>query len=254
MNASGVLNADEITCIGTGSCLQITGGSINSKIGKLITKDTSESSSPTVLLSGGSGTQELVLYFKEIQNLNVGEAVKANQGNLTLIGDKIFSNDDLSLNFVHPIVSAYVQCDKIISTSKGIHIENRTDQIVIDANYIEGGNGNNGVIRSVSLSKYVIRNAKIVNTYVGSSSPYSRGIFINYGNTNSQTIELENLIIVTGVDANDYCIYFEPGTPPTTMEIKNLNLFSNKDKLSSVNFLVGDIGNNKFIISGDVKA
>lgn len=254
LNATGVLNADEIICKGTGTCLQITGGLVNSKIGKLITLSTSESSDPTLLLSGGSGTQELILYFNEIQNLNVGEAVKANQGKLTLIGNKIFSNDDLTLNFIHPIISAYVQCDKIISTNKGIHIENQSNQIIIDANYIEGGNGNNGVIRSALFSKYIIRNAKIVNTYTGDVDPYSIGIFINYGETNSQTIELENLIIVTGNDSNDLCIKFEDGLLPTTMDIKNLNLFSNKGKSSSVIFLVGDTGNNKFITSGDVKA
>ncbi len=59
------------------------------------------------------------------------------------------------------LVSANFQCDEIISGTKGINIDNSDEPIIIDANYIEGSNGNDGVINSASGSNYVLRNAKI---------------------------------------------------------------------------------------------
>ena len=112
----------------------------------------------------------------------------------------------------------------------------------------ESFNGNDGVIKSASGSNYVLRNAKIKNTT--SSSP-SIGIYIDSGSsTTDQTIELENLIIITGTDSIDYSIFRDGMT--TGIEIKNLGLFVKKDKNSLVSFTIGTSTNFKYIVSPDI--
>lgn len=105
-------------------------------------------------------------------------------------------------------------------------------------------------MKSATGSKYILRNAKIKNTYTGSSTPYSIGIYIDTGDsTSDQQIELENLIIVTGTGMNDFSI-FRNGS--TGIEIKNLGLFAKVDKNSLVSFVIGTLTNYKFIISTDI--
>jgi len=188
----------------------------------------------------------------EIQNLNIngGDAVSANYGNINLIGRRIFSTDGLSLDLAS---DANILVDEIISVTKGINIHNTsTQKIIIDSNKIEGSNGNDGVIRSSTGSNYVIRNAKIINTYTGSSAPFSRGIFISDNNqANDQTIEIENLIIVTGTGSNDASIYRDGNQ---NIDIKNLTLFVKKDISSNITLKIGTgiTGNFKYIVSMDV--
>ncbi|MBK7254407.1 MAG: hypothetical protein IPI04_10975 [Ignavibacteria bacterium] len=142
--------------------------------------------------------------------------------------------------------------DEIISKTKGINIDNNPSsgnkKVIIDANIIEGSNGNDGVIRSATGSNYVVRNAKIKNT--ATSSP-SIGIYIETGtNTLDQAIELENLIIVTGVDTTDFSL-FRDGTTVGII-IKNLGLFVKKDKNTLVTFAIGTSTNYKYVVSTDV--
>ena len=100
------------------------------------------------------------------------------------------------------------------------------------------------MIKCNNSTNIVIRNAKIINTYTGSSSPYSRGIYIT-DHDGGQLMEIENLIIVTGTTANDFCIY-RAGT--TNIDIMNLNLFSNQDKSGHFTLKIGDTSNKKFIV------
>lgn len=234
LTANGVLNVGEIICKGTGSCLHVKGGLINSKIERLITESTTEESFPTLQMSNGSGTQELILYFNEIQNFNSGEAVKVSQGKVTLIGDTIHADDNLSMNFLSPIISANVICNKIISDTKGINIDNSNQEIIIDANYIEGNIGNDGVIKSSGTSKYMLRNAKITCTDTSSNSVC---IYIPNSAANLQTIQIENLILVTGNISTGDTIR---RIGDNEMKIKNLGLFVNKEiNLTKTPLLIG---------------
>ncbi|MBK7158904.1 MAG: hypothetical protein IPH77_10150 [Ignavibacteria bacterium] len=152
-------------------------------------------------LSDGTGTQNLTLFFDEIQNLSKegGNAVTASEGILNLNGRYIYAKGGMSMDLR---ADADILVDEIISKTKGININNNPSsgnkKVIIDANIIEGSNGNDGVIRSATGSNYVVRNAKIKNT--ATSSP-SIGIYIETGtNTLDQAIELENLNLVTGVE------------------------------------------------------
>jgi len=248
----GFLTANEIICKNDASCLFFRGGSLTANVLKLTTQSSGNASAGTVRMSGDSGGQDLTLYFDEIQNLNIngGDAVSANYGKINLIGRRIFSTDGLSLDLAS---DANILVDEIISVTKGINIHNTsTQKIIIDSNKIEGSNGNDGVIRSSTGSNYVIRNAKIINTYTGSSAPFSRGIFISDNNqANDQTIEIENLIIVTGTGSNDASIYRDGNQ---NIDIKNLTLFVKKDISSNITLKIGTgiTGNFKYIVSMDV--
>ena len=145
---------------------------------------------------------------------------------------------------------ADIRAVEIISGTKGINIHNSSSQkIIIDADYIEESNGNDGVIRSSSGSNYVLRNAKIKNNYSGSSSPYSRGIYIDGGSVDDQTIEIENVIIVTGTGSLDFSI-FRSGS--NGINIKNYGLFVKKGVSSLVGFIVGTNSNFKVITNNDI--
>lgn len=207
-------------CKNEGSCLNFKAGSLIANILKLTTVNNDVQTSGTVELSGGTGTQTLTLYFDEIQNLSSkdGDSVVANEGKIILIGRRIYTIDGKSLDLS---ADAEISVDEIISDSKGIYIHNgSTQKIIIDSNKIEGSNGIDGVIKSISGFNYVLRNAKVINTY--SSSP-SIGIYIDTG---SQTIEIENLIIVTGTETTDFSIFRNSSS---NIDIKNLGLFVKTD-------------------------
>lgn len=250
LKGSGFLNANEVICNNEGSCLNFKAGTLIASILKLTTIDAHLSTAGTVQLSGGTETQNLTLYFDEIQNLSTsgGDGVNASEGTLNLFGRRVFSATGMSMDLA---ANADILVDEIISNSKGINIHNGSAQkIIIDSNYIEGSSGNDGVVRSESGSNYVLRNAKIKNTYTGSSSPHSRGIYIDSG---SQTIEIENLIIVTGAETDDYSIF---RNSTTNIDIKNLGLFVKKEISEHITLKIGTgtgIGENfKYIISSDI--
>ncbi len=257
LKGTGFIEVDEIICINTGTCIKVEAGNITANIRKLTTKNIENFTTdfvPVVDVSGGDGTQNLILNFDEIQNLKGGDGVRVEKGNASIIGRSIYSLSGLSVNITevtaNDIKQVLIQSDEIISGTKGINIKNSSEQIIIDANYIEGGNGNSGVVKSAAGSNYVLRNAKIKNTYAGSSTPYSRGIFIDSGiSTLDQQIELENIIIVTGTGSLDYSI-FRAGS--TGIEIKNLGLFAKVDKNNLVSFAIGKQINYKFIVSTDI--
>ncbi|MCB0726054.1 MAG: hypothetical protein KDD00_01220 [Ignavibacteriae bacterium] len=249
LQGTGFISADELICGGKGSCLDFKAGNITANIIKITSLETENAGYPTILLDDGSQNQNLILYFDEIQNLNSngGDAVKITEGIATLIGRRIYALNGMSVDLNNIIISALIQSDEIISETKGINISNSDEQVIIDANYIEGSNGNDGVIRSASGSNYLIRNAKITNTYT--SSP-SIGIYLDTG---SQTIEIENLIIVTGTETNDFSIF---RNSTTNIDIKNLGLFVKKAISMHITLKIGTgtgTGENfKYIISNDI--
>jgi len=252
IKGNGFLNSNEVICRNNGSCLNHKAGTFIANILKLTSTNIDIETAGTVQLSDGTGTQNLTLFFDEIQNLSKegGNAVTASEGILNLNGRYIYSKNGMSMDLA---ADADILVDEIISKTKGININNNptsgNKKIIIDANIIEGSNGNDGVIRSATGSNYVIRNAKIKNTYTGSSSPHSIGIYIASGDANNQSIEIENVIIVTGTDTNDYSL-FRAGT--SGIAIKNLGLFVKKDKNTNVSFAIGTITNFKYIISTDI--
>lgn len=249
---SGFLIANQVISNSNGSCLSHRAGNLTANILKLTTK-ANNSSTPraTVDVYNGTAAQTLTLNYDTIENLHsVGAtAVRLSEGFVNLIGRRIFSDKGLSMDLSG---DADIKAVEIISGTKGINIHNgSTQKIIIDANLIEGSNGNDGVIRSSSGSNYVIRNAKIKNIYTGSSSPYSRGIYIEQGSSaNNQSIELENIIIVTGTGSLDFSIY-RAGTT-NGIAIKNLGLFVNVDKNNLVSFEIGTSTNFKYIISPEI--
>ncbi|MFZ1320740.1 MAG: hypothetical protein WAT71_04215 [Ignavibacteria bacterium] len=234
-----------------GSCLKHLGGNLAATIYNINTllpaDETPSTAEPVIMVEEGNSSPELVLYFNEIKNYNSndGDAVKVTGGNATLIGNNIYCVNGLSLDLIDDIQSAYIKSDNIISLTKGINIENENDPVVIEANYIEGSNGNDGVVRSATDSNYVLRNAKIKNTYTGTTTPFSIGIYIPGGSANDQTIEIENLIIVTGTEENDFSIFRNDMT--NVISIKNLGLFVNTDISDKVQLLIGDDTNFKYI-------
>ena len=251
IKGDGILNANEVICRNNGSCLNHKAGTFIANILKLTSVNEDVESAGTVHLSDGTGTQNLTLFFDEIQNLSKegGNAVTASEGILNLNGRYIYSKAGLSMDLR---ADADILVDEIISKTKGININNNPSsgnkKVIIDANIIEGSNGNDGVIRSATGSNYVVRNAKIKNT--ATSSP-SIGIYIETGtNTLDQAIELENLIIVTGVDTTDFSL-FRDGTTVGII-IKNLGLFVKKDKNTLVTFAIGTSTNYKYVVSTDV--
>lgn len=245
----GFVNINEIICPVKGSCLVHTGGNIIANIIKLTTYDSSE---PAVWVGDGDESQDLKLYFNEIKNLNTtsGDAVKVTQGIVNIIGRKIYSSKGLSLDLKEDIVSAYFQCNEIISGTKGINIYNYSKAIIIQANFIEGSNGHYGVIYCYVRTNLVLRNAKIKNTSTSSSTPYSICIYI-YAGSFEQFFNFENVTIVTGNTSTGQTLYL-PVTGAEDPIVQNLGLFVNKYLGSAVNLQIGTAANYKYIQSSDV--
>ena len=248
LSGNGFVSIDEIICPVKGSCLVHRSGNITANIQKLTTSDPSE---PAVHIGNGDDSQNLVLYFNEIQNLNStsGDGVKVTEGIVNLIGNRIYSNKGLSLDLSGDIISAFVQCNEIISGTKGINIYNSNDPVIIDANYIEGSNGHYGVVYCDVHTNLVLKNAKIKNISTSGSSPHSICIYIN-ASSYEQFITIENVTIVTGNTSTGETIYTLIGANETL--VKNIGLYVNKNIESHVNLEIGTAANYKYIQSSDV--
>lgn len=244
---SGSIYINELKCLGLGSCLQLKDGILAANINKISTlvfDPESPATTSTILLPYGTGDPELVLYFDEIKNLNPNGAdcVTILKGKASLIGRRIYSESSKTIiigDVEHTIDSAYIQCDEIVSLLEGINIWNSTEPTVIDAKYIQGGGANAGVIKCNDTCNLVLRNAKIVNM----TESTSIGIYIT-NNSTGQLIELENLIIVAGLNIGDFSI-FRAGS--TNINIKNLLLFVNKPISDHITLQIGNSGNFKYI-------
>jgi hypothetical protein len=248
---SGFLNANEVICNNDSSCLFHKAGTLTANILKLTTTDNAVETGATVRVSSGTETPVLTLYFDEIQNLSSesGNAVDQLEGVMNLIGRRIYSEKGLSMDLR---ANANILVDEIISVEKGIFIANAGNQkTIIDSNYIEGSIGNYGVIYSLSGAHYSLKNAMIKNT---SPEKNSICIYLQSGEQDDQTIEIENLILVTGNTEDGETIYRDG---ETFNSIVNLLLFVNKEiDQDKVVLLVGTgliSGENyKYIYSADV--
>lgn len=254
-SSPGSIYINEIICNGYGSCINHISGTIAANITNIYTllpaNETPDTASPTILLAGEGDDPDLTLYFDEIKNLNSneGDAVKITKGKANLIGRKIMCIQGKSLDLTDSIVSAFIQCDEIVSLTQGINIENSDEPIIIDTSYIEGNIGNDGVVKSVSGSNYILRNAKIKCT---DETEDSICIYIDEG---EQNIEFENLILVTG-NLIDGETILRVGN---NIEIRNLNLFVNKSinenlitLLIGTGMIVPEDYNYKYIVSDEI--
>ena len=70
IKGDGILNANEVICRNNGSCLNHKAGTFIANILKLTSVNEDVESAGTVHLSDGTGTQNLTLFFDEIQNLS----------------------------------------------------------------------------------------------------------------------------------------------------------------------------------------
>ena len=250
IEGGGFIEIDEVICKNYGSCLIHRRGTITATILKLTTNNNTSTLLPTVSVSDGDGTQNLTLYFDEINNIGGGEAVKIAQGSANIIGRSIYSNSGFALNLVDYIVSAFFQCVDIISGERCININNNDQQIIVDANYIEGNTAeSDGVVYCSGGGNFSLKNAKIKNVNVeGTTPPYSIGIYLGSGTIN---MELENIIIVASeTSSNSKTI-----VSASARDVKNLGLFVNKPISANITLKIGTevvTGNYKYIVSGDI--
>lgn len=242
IKGDGILNANEVICRNNGSCLNHKAGTFIANILKLTSVNEDVESAGTVHLSDGTGTQNLTLFFDEIQNLSKegGNAVTASEGILNLNGRYIYSKAGLSMDLA---ADADILVDEIISKNKGIKIHNSTStKIIIDSNLIEGKSPNttSGVITCLTNSNLLLRNAKIRN--VGADNN-SYGIYIP--STGTHLVEIENIIVVTfDPDETNNGTIFKAGS---SLNIKNSLVFLNK-AATNVNFIIGSTTNKKVIV------
>ncbi|MBK8381734.1 MAG: hypothetical protein IPL16_07570 [Ignavibacteria bacterium] len=113
-----------------------------------------------------------------------------------------------------------------------MNLSNFTNQITIDANYIQGYRSNGVVF--INDANVQIKNAKLVNTYTGTSVS-SLGIFI----AGTKVITLINVQIVIGELSNGRSIYHTGSTELNTFDLKNYGLFVNKAIDSNLKLLIG---------------
>jgi len=250
ITGNGFINIDEVICPNKGSCLVHRSGNITATILKLTTMD---SSAPAVWVGDGDESQNLQLYFDEIQNNNTtsGDAVKVSQGRANIIGRRIYSNKGKSLLLTGDVISAFIQSNQIVSGGRCIEIGNTDEQIVIDANYIEGNTGSSdGTIYCNSNANFLLRNAKITNMKTTGSTPFAIGIYL--GSSGSIDMELEKIVIVTSdTDATNARTIFSE----VSRNVKNLGLYVNKHISSNITLKIGTevvTGNYKYIVSTDL--
>jgi len=241
LNGSGSIYLDELVCNGYGSCLEQTGGIINGKILKIKTLNNGTAAHPAILVDNVSGDQLLNLNFDEIENLNStdGDAVTIAEGSAILTGRRIYSSKGLSLDLG---ANANIRCSEIISDVQGVNIHNTDpERIIIDADIIKGGIGNNGAVYAVNSANFTLRNATVTCTNTSSSST---AIYLNPGGGNL-VVEFINLIAVTGNTTWGNSVYCIPGVNDTN--INNYTLFVNK-VVDGATVIIGTGANHKYII------
>lgn len=131
--------------------------------------------------SQGTGTEELILYFDEIQSLEgeelSGTGIEATGGKSVFIGRRVFSSTTYALSFGgSQTKGGYFKCDEIISESSiAIQSGAYSEELNIYANKIEGNYtaaGFSVVILSTGVnshaSKLNLSNAKIKNNNTSS--------------------------------------------------------------------------------------
>lgn len=248
---NGFLKIDEILCRNLGHCLSHREGNIIARINKLTSINNTTSSPATVHVrqyngNTNTGSQTLILYFDEIQALSGVVAtnlstsgVEVGEGTGVFIGRKVYSRDNPAFQIQGANTKGYIKCIEIISQGRSNNIpvnamdlSNFTNQITINANYIQGYR-NNGVI-FINDANVQVKNAKLINTYTGTSVS-SLGIFI----AGTKVITLINVEIVIGELTNGRTIYHTGSTEPESFDLKNYGLFVNKAIDSNLKLLIG---------------
>lgn len=257
---NGFLKIEEILCRNLGHCLSHREGEITARIKNLTTATRrTGNSAATVHIDqyqfGQVGTQKLILYFDEIKALSEGTGIVSNdgiqvrEGTGIFIGRRVFSEDSAAIQIVQANTKGSVMCDEIISQSSvALTLNNFTNQITINANYIEG-NESGGVIFCEGLSNFIIKNAKIVNN--NGASP-SRGIFLQPDiNDDFPSVELNNVKVVSGNLDSGVIIYLN-STEEFPVNIKNFGLFANRSLESYIDLKVGTSSNYLFVESSEL--
>lgn len=263
---SGFIKIDELSCNHFGHALMIARGSITATIRKISTITNHEFGGGVVIVAHGGNfpNQKLILYFDEVvarkyESVVTAPGIQVEQGTAILIGRKALSVDSPAIYFSGSTTKGYINCNEIISVGggsspvQGLEIDNFTDQIIIDSNYIQGWK-DNGVIFSNGANA-LINNARLKNTYTD-ASPSSVGILVTNAN-GTPNITLNNVKIIVGNTTDGKTIYYAPSG---SVIIRNYGLFANKavDE-SKVNLKIGtgftppEEYNYQYIVSLDLE-
>ena len=247
--ANGFINIDEILCKNRGHCFLHIAGSILSRIRKATTirvNSNYESAINIGQIGQMNGAEKLTMYFDEIYSMGGFDAIVISEGTGIFIGRRVLSTINPAMEIVGINTKGYIRCNEMISqNANALGLNSFTEQITIDVNYLEG-TGGGGVIYSADGANFRLKNAKLRNTYIGTSiSPV--GVFIAGG---QQSINFENIKIVIDNSTSGDTI-FTGGTP---ISIKNYGLFINKTIASSqnVSFQIGNSSNFLLVNSPDL--
>ena len=235
-HGNGFINIDEILCRNSGHCLSHRAGDMVARIKELKTICNRAGQNIACVhipsTTQGTGTQELILYFDEIQCLKgntgssevlSGSGVEATGGKSILIGRRIFSSSSYAISYGGTQTNGgLLKCDEIVSESNiAINLGTFLYEFNIIANYIEGnytGIGNSVVIlTSGSSAIYTIKNSTIKNNNTSASS---KGIY--FENINP-IVTLNKVKIISGSE-NINNIYLGNGN---SIDVFNYGLFLN---------------------------
>ncbi|MCB0727537.1 MAG: hypothetical protein KDD00_08735 [Ignavibacteriae bacterium] len=242
--ANGFISISEIFCSNLGHCFSHRAGLITAKIFKMKTiNNVQYRHASTVQVPGpnqGSDSQKLILYFDEIQSLreiqqtgySSDDAIQLTGGTGIFVGRRAFSTDGNGLQITRANTKGYLKCNELISSNRnGLGLNNFTNQITLDVNYIEGNNGDAGAVFVAGVANFILKNAKCKNLANGSNS---RTFWIIPDGNDDPIITFVNLKIVS----DGHIIFFDE-TLFGNLEINNYGLFVNKEIDSNIKLLIG---------------
>jgi len=246
---NGFIEIEKIICKNRGHCLSHREGNVLASIKKSQSTNNISGDAGAAIhirqydfFNPGIGVQKLILYFDEIDSLkgsiNSTAGVEVGEGTGVFIGRKIYSKNSPAIQIQGDITKGYIKCNEVISQGNNdefpinaVELSNFTNQIIVDANFIIGYR-DSGVVFTNGSANFILKNAKIINTFT-SSSESSVGIFIFGGN---QNIALSNVEIITGDLTNGRTIYF---ANTNDINLKNYGLFVNKEIDTNIKLLIG---------------
>lgn len=257
---NGFINFDEIICNNLGHCLSHREGSIVANVRKLTTTTNRSGAIAALHVPGptqGSGDQNLVLYFDEINSLagttfSSGVSVELTGGNLNLLGRKLLSKNLYGVICGGILQKGQIICNEIISENfYALNIANYNTEVSIAANSIKSNyqpsTGFSPVVylygTTIYHPKCLIKNAYLINQ---NSATNAKGIFFD---NIYPVLTLYNVKIVAGSEDNNI-IYLSNGT---SVDVYNYGMYGNKNIDDEVILLkIGDPDNFLFIESNDL--
>lgn len=254
---NGFIKINEIFCRNVGHCLSHRGGEITAKIKKMTTVNNRSGNISTVHLNQGSSSQKLILYFDEINNIAGTNpslcAIEVGQGNGIFIGRKVYSEilsstEGATIQIGGVSTQGFVKINEIVSKNSTALVLNQfTSEITIISNYVEGNRSDDaGVIFSFESATFIIKNATLRNLS-SSSSAKGLGLFKNTGNGLTPNVTFNNVKIVS-----NGAIIFYNRPSPEQIDIKNYELFGNKDIENNINLKIGNSSNFVFVHSSNL--